>query len=67
MLWKGFIQVPKIPEIKFDMLILLSSEYPKVIPRCFLEKKIADYTGKLYPNNNFKDPGDSKRAYYDLS
>ena len=60
MVWKGFIQVPKIPEIKFDMLILLSSEYPTVIPRCFLEKKIADYTGKLYPNNTFKDPETQK-------
>lgn len=55
MLWRGTIQIPKRPEIKFDLLILLSSEYPKVIPRCFLEEDVANYTGKLYQKNQYRD------------
>lgn len=61
MIWRGFIQVPSQPEIKFDMVILINSEYPKVIPRCFLEEKIADYVGKLYIKNIFTDPDTNKK------
>lgn len=56
MIWKGFIQIPARPEIKFDMVILLSSEYPNVIPRCFLDSDIVEYAGKLYLKNTFTDP-----------
>ena len=60
MIWRGFIQVPKRPEIKFNMLILLNSEYPKVIPRCFLEESVVNYTGKLYIKNIFNDKDSGK-------
>lgn len=61
-IWRGFLQVPEYPEIKFEMVILLNSEYPKVIPRCLLEEKIVDYSGKLYLKNIWVDP-ESKRRY----
>ncbi len=60
MLWNGFIQVPQRNEIKFDMVILLNSEYPLVIPRCFLEEKITKYSGKIYLKNCYKDPVTNK-------
>ncbi len=55
-LWRGYLQVPSRPEIRFDMVILLNSEYPRVIPRCLLEKSIADYCGKIYLKNTWTDP-----------
>lgn len=53
--WRGHLIVPSKPEIKFDMVILLSSEYPKVIPRCLLEEKIIDYAHKIYVKNTWND------------
>ncbi|MHA1728672.1 MAG: hypothetical protein ACTSWY_08050 [Promethearchaeota archaeon] len=60
MLWRGYIQIPKRPDIKFDMVILLSSEYPAVIPRCFLEENITKYTGKIYLKNQYTDSNSGK-------
>lgn len=60
MIWRGFIQVPSRPEVKFDMLILLSSEYPVVIPRCFLEESVEKYSGKLYIKNRYQDKASGK-------
>ena len=59
-IWRGFIQIPAYPEIKFEMVILLNSEYPKVIPRCLMESKIVNYCGKIYLKNKWKDPATSK-------
>ncbi|WP_371805150.1 hypothetical protein [Candidatus Lokiarchaeum ossiferum] len=59
-LWKGHLQIPSRPEIRFDMVILLNSEYPRVIPRCLLEKNIANYCGKIYLKNSWKDPQTGK-------
>ncbi|MHA1749634.1 MAG: hypothetical protein ACTSYS_13785 [Promethearchaeota archaeon] len=56
MLWRGYIQIPSRPDIKFNIVILLSSEYPKIMPRCFVEESISNYCGKLYLNNKWKDP-----------
>ncbi len=58
-LWRGFITIPKRPEIKFKMVILLSGEYPNVIPRCLIEDRITNYTGKMYLKNNWTDPEDN--------
>jgi hypothetical protein len=62
MLWRGYVQIPKRTDIKFDMIILLSSEYPQVIPRCFLEESIVNFTGKLYQKNQYRDP-DTEKTY----
>jgi len=57
LIWNGHILVPKRPEIKFDIVILLTSEYPKNCPRCFADEKIIDYCGKLYFGNIWKQDG----------
>jgi hypothetical protein len=62
-IWRGFLQIPQRPEIKFRMVILLSSEFPKVIPRCFLEDRVAEYCGKIYTKNIWKDAKDNGRPY----
>jgi len=59
-LWRGYLQIPAHPQIRFEMVILLSSEYPQVIPRCFLEKRITNYCGKIYLKNVWKDPQSGK-------
>ncbi len=57
LIWNGHILVPKRPEIKFDIAILLTSEYPKNCPRCFADDKIMDYCGKLYFGNVWEQEG----------
>jgi hypothetical protein len=55
-IWKGYLTIPKhTPQIKFDIRVILSSEYPVVPPRCFAESTILDYTGKLYPKNDWRE------------
>jgi hypothetical protein len=61
MIWKGFITVPDRPDINFPIRILLTSEYPKVNPRCFAEQNIANYCGKIYLGNVWTDPEDNKK------
>lgn len=61
-IWRGHLQIPSEPQIKFEMVILLNSEYPRVIPRCLLESKITDYCGKIYLKNIWKDP-ETKKDY----
>jgi hypothetical protein len=61
-IWKGYLQVPSEPQIKFEMVILLNSEYPKVLPRCLLEEKITNYCGKIYLKNTWTDPI-TKKSY----
>lgn len=51
LIWNGHILVPNRPEIKFDIKILLTSEYPKNCPRCFADESIMNYCGKLYFGN----------------
>jgi hypothetical protein len=52
--WRGFISVPTRPEIKFDMVILLSADYPKVSPRAFVEERLIGLAGsKIYTKNRF--------------
>ncbi len=38
LIWAGNLVVPERPEINFDIKVLLTSEYPKVCPRCFAEE-----------------------------
>ncbi|MHA1612151.1 MAG: hypothetical protein ACTSYU_08885 [Promethearchaeota archaeon] len=60
-IWRGYLTIPARPEIRFEMVILLNSEYPKVIPRCLLEEKIIDYCGKIYLKNTWTDPNTGKK------
>ncbi|MHA2294708.1 MAG: hypothetical protein ACXAEU_25140 [Candidatus Hodarchaeales archaeon] len=54
--WDGFLKIPSRPEIKFDIVILLTSEYPKVFPRAFAEKSIVNYCGgNIYLNNTWQE------------
>ena len=57
MQWYGHLLIPQRSEIKFKIIILLTSEYPKVCPRCFVEEKISEYCGKLYLKNTWEDGG----------
>jgi hypothetical protein len=60
MIWKGFLTIPERPDILFNIRILLTSEYPKVSPRCFAELRISNYCGKMYLKNVWNDPEDGK-------
>ena len=51
LIWSGNLLVPERPEIKFNIKVLLTSEYPKVCPRCFVEEKILNYCGKIFLKN----------------
>ncbi len=45
------------PEINVDLKVLLTSEYPKVCPRCFAEEKIVNYCGKIFLKNIWEQEG----------
>ena len=60
LIWRGELRIPSRRDIKFDMIILLNSEYPKVIPRCLLSEEISNYCGKIYLKNTFTDPVSKK-------
>lgn len=57
LVWTGNLLVPENPEINFDIKVLLTSEYPKVCPRCFAEEKIMDYCGKIFMKNIWEQEG----------
>lgn len=51
LIWSGNLLVPDHPEINFNIKVLLTSEYPKVCPRCFADSKIITYCDKLFLKN----------------
>jgi hypothetical protein len=55
--WTGNLLVPERPEIDFEIKVLLTSEYPKVCPRCFAEEKIMEYCGKIFMKNIWEQDG----------
>jgi hypothetical protein len=57
LIWGGNLVVPEKPEIDFDIKVLLTSEYPKVCPRCFVEEKILEYCGKIFLKNIWEQDG----------
>ena len=57
LIWEGYILVPSRKEIKFDIVLLLTSDYPKICPRCFAEENILNYCGKLYFGNVWEQEG----------
>jgi len=59
LVWTGNLIVPDRPKINFVIKVLLTSEYPKVCPRCFAEEKIVDYCGKIFLKNIWEQ--DSKK------
>jgi hypothetical protein len=53
-IWRGNICVPNRTDIKFDMIIILSAEYPKVPPKAFIEDRVIKLAGsKIYVKNRF--------------
>jgi hypothetical protein len=53
--------VPARPEIKFDMIIALSGEYPKVSPKAFVEESLIGLAGsKIYLKNRFPQQQDTE-------
>ena len=63
MIWKGQLMVLDRPEVKFDIRILLTSDFPKVAPRCFAYIEILNYCGKIYTKNVWKDPDEPGKQY----
>lgn len=57
LIWEGYILIPSRPEIKFDIVLLLTSDYPKTCPRCFADESILNYCGKLYYGNVWEQEG----------
>ncbi|MFW9994310.1 MAG: hypothetical protein ACFFD4_19855 [Candidatus Odinarchaeota archaeon] len=54
--WDGHLKIPSRQEIRFDIIILLTSEYPKVFPRAFADKNIVNYCGgNIYLNNTWEE------------
>ena len=60
MKWDGYLQVPTRPEIRFKMVILLPSNYPKASPRAFAEESIAEYAGKVFLKNVWEEENGEK-------
>lgn len=63
MIWKGQLMVPDRPEVKFNIRILLTSDFPKVAPRCFADIDIMNYCGKIYTKNIWKDPDEPAKQF----
>ena len=62
--WDGNMYVPSQPDIKFDIRVVLPSEYPLVYPVAFAEKSIMDYcAGHIYPHNIWIDEEDRTREF----
>lgn len=57
LVWGGYISIPEKPEIKFDIKVLITSEYPKACPRCFIDKEIEKYSDKIFLKNIWKQDG----------
>ena len=57
LIWDGNLLVPDNPDINFDIKILLTSEYPKVCPRCFIHDNVIDFCGKLFLKNIWEQDG----------
>ncbi len=57
LIWEGYLLIPSRKEIKFDIKVLLTSDYPKACPRCFAEESILNYCGKLYYGNVWEQDG----------
>jgi len=57
LIWSGFLLVPERPEISFDIKVLLTSEYPKACPRCFIEERIIEFCGKIFLKNIWEQDG----------
>lgn len=53
-IWEGYLKIPQRNNVQFDMIIILSSQYPKVYPRAFIEEKIIKYAaGNLYHTTEY--------------
>jgi len=59
MLWRGYIVISKY-NIRYDLVILLSKEYPKMAPRAFIEDSLTELAGsRIYVKNRFPPSSDS--------
>jgi hypothetical protein len=53
-IWRGYIAIPSKLDLKFDMIIILSGEYPRVMPKAFIEDSLIELAGsKIYVKNRF--------------
>jgi hypothetical protein len=57
LIWAGNLTVPEKPEINFEIKVLLTSEYPRVCPRCFIDEEILEYCGKIFLKNVWEQDG----------
>nr|MDO8112106.1 hypothetical protein [Candidatus Sigynarchaeota archaeon] len=56
-IWRGYITLPTHPDLKFDMIILLSGEYPRAMPKAFIEDSLIELAGsKIYVKNRYPPP-----------
>lgn len=54
MIWRGEYMIPDRPHLRFDIVIVLNGDYPKVTPRAFMEESIVPLAGsKIYLENRF--------------
>ncbi len=58
-IWRGYVKVPARPKVKLDLAVVLTTEYPGVMPRAFLDEKVSDLCDKLWPKLTWTE--DDKR------
>lgn len=56
LVWEGAFVTPARREIQFDARVLLTSEYPQVAPRCFVERRVLKYAHSISPHDTWRDP-----------
>lgn len=56
-LWNGYLQDPNHTQVKFEIYILLTNNYPKIAPRCYIEEKIINYCSYVSPKMTFEKDG----------
>lgn len=53
--WNGHLKIPTRKDIQFDLRVVLTSEYPRVFPRAFVEESLVDYAaGNLYVESRWE-------------
>ena len=54
--WDGYLKIASREDIQFELRIILTSEYPKVFPRAFVEESIISYcAGNIFPHQTYED------------
>jgi len=64
--WEGKLKVTQRSDISFDIIIILSSKYPKIMPKAYIEKDVLKYSrnNNIFVNRKYPKEGTHKGKEY---